>query len=211
MENQRTEYIQATEYERSNQRKSQRNGYYERNWTTRVGTLELDVPRTRDGKFSPTLFERYQRNAPDNFTANVMDKLPEEKKHMKYRRWFSKHPYLPAVAVVLFFFVASLFSGWGKGTELVVSKKDDLIIEGDTVIVPEDIVVSGDLFIKNGNLKVIGQIEGDVTLVNGELLSENEMTASIDNISGELKQIDRALKWAWYEVNKFVSDLFSFN
>ncbi|HLS36388.1 MAG TPA: zf-HC2 domain-containing protein [Bacillota bacterium] len=150
-------------------------------------------------------------NAPDNFTANVMDKLPEEKKHMKYRRWFSKHPYLPAVAVVLFFFVASLFSGWGKGTELVVSKKDDLIIEGDTVIVPEDIVVSGDLFIKNGNLKVIGQIEGDVTLVNGELLSENEMTASIDNISGELKQIDRALKWAWYEVNKFVSDLFSFN
>src|SRR5690625_2132154 len=62
MENQRTEYIQATEYERSNQRKSQRNGYYERNWTTRVGTLELDVPRTRDGKFSPTLFERYQRN-----------------------------------------------------------------------------------------------------------------------------------------------------
>ena len=62
MENQRTEYIQATEYERSNQRKSQRNGYYERNWTTRVGTLELSVPRTRDGKFSPTLFERYQRN-----------------------------------------------------------------------------------------------------------------------------------------------------
>src|SRR5690625_3235559 len=62
MENQRTEYIQATEYERSNQRKSQRNDYYERNWTTRVGTLELSVPRTRDGKFSPTLFERYQRN-----------------------------------------------------------------------------------------------------------------------------------------------------
>jgi len=62
MENQRTEYIQATEYERSDKRISQRNGYYERSWTTRVGTLELSVPRTRDGKFSPTLFERYQRN-----------------------------------------------------------------------------------------------------------------------------------------------------
>ena len=27
-----------------------------------VGTLELKVPRTRDGHFSPTVFERYQRN-----------------------------------------------------------------------------------------------------------------------------------------------------
>ena len=42
MENQRTEY-----------RQSQRNGYYERSFTTRVGTLELKVPRTRDGHFHP--------------------------------------------------------------------------------------------------------------------------------------------------------------
>ena len=40
MENQRTEYIQAKEYERTENRQSQRNGYYERSFTTRVGTLE---------------------------------------------------------------------------------------------------------------------------------------------------------------------------
>ena len=62
MENQRTEYIQADDYERSESRQSQRNGYYEREFTTRVGTLNLKVPRTRDGEFSPTVFERYQRN-----------------------------------------------------------------------------------------------------------------------------------------------------
>ena len=56
MENQRTEYIQAKEYERTENRQSQRNGYYERSFTTRV------APRTRDGHFSPTVFERYQRN-----------------------------------------------------------------------------------------------------------------------------------------------------
>ena len=50
MENQRTEYIQAKEYERTENRR-QRNGYYERSFTTRVGTLELKVPRTRDGHF----------------------------------------------------------------------------------------------------------------------------------------------------------------
>ena len=52
MENQRTEYIQAKEYERTENRQSQRNGYYERA-LRRVGTLELKVPRTRDGHFHP--------------------------------------------------------------------------------------------------------------------------------------------------------------
>ena len=32
MENQRTEYIQAKEYERTENRQSQRNGYYERSF-----------------------------------------------------------------------------------------------------------------------------------------------------------------------------------
>ncbi len=62
MENQRDDYIGVKEYERNGQRVSQRNGYYERSFTTRVGTLDLMVPRTRDGGFSPDLFERYQRN-----------------------------------------------------------------------------------------------------------------------------------------------------
>src|SRR5699024_3880016 len=62
MEEQRTQYIKANEYERSDERVSQRNGYYKRGWTTRIGTLDLEVPRTRDGKFSPNVFERYRRN-----------------------------------------------------------------------------------------------------------------------------------------------------
>lgn len=62
MDEQRTDYIQATNYERSDNRISQRNGYYERELTTRIGSLELKVPRTRDGEFTPTVFERYQRN-----------------------------------------------------------------------------------------------------------------------------------------------------
>lgn len=62
MEQQRDEYVGAGEYERSNARNTYRNGYYERSYTTRIGTLELLVPRTRDGQFSPTIFDRYQRH-----------------------------------------------------------------------------------------------------------------------------------------------------
>lgn len=158
-----------------------------------------------------TLIQSNQKlKAPINFTENVMKRLPQEKKHMKYRRWFNKHPYLATALVLLFFLIGSLFSGWGKDQELVVSKADNLIIEGNTVIVPEDIVVNGDLFIKNGNLKVKGQIEGNVTLVKGELLTDKGLSASLDNISGELKHIDQALKWAWYELNNFFEKLLSF-
>uniref|UniRef100_UPI0035D9073F transposase n=1 Tax=Globicatella sulfidifaciens TaxID=136093 RepID=UPI0035D9073F len=39
-----------------------RNGYYDRDYTTKLGTLNLRVPKSEDGKFSTEIFERYQRN-----------------------------------------------------------------------------------------------------------------------------------------------------
>ena len=62
MENQRTEYIQAKEYERTENRQSQRNGYYEAQLYDTCRHAKLKVPRTRDGHFHPQCFERYQRN-----------------------------------------------------------------------------------------------------------------------------------------------------
>lgn len=61
MEKERNDYLQAEAYERNETRTGQRNGYYERDYTLAIGKIQLKVPRTRDGKFSTTLFERYQR------------------------------------------------------------------------------------------------------------------------------------------------------
>ena len=60
MERERDEYINVDNDSRGEQRVSYRNGYYDRSYTTRIGTLDLIVPRTGDGKFSPSIFERYQ-------------------------------------------------------------------------------------------------------------------------------------------------------
>ena len=57
-----TEHLQAEPGEQTDQRRGYRNGSYERRLTTRVGTLELEVPRDREGTFQPSLFKRYQRN-----------------------------------------------------------------------------------------------------------------------------------------------------
>ena len=62
MEKERDAYINADNYSRVDERVSSRNGYYDRNYTTRIGRLELVFPRTHDGEFSSSVFERYQHN-----------------------------------------------------------------------------------------------------------------------------------------------------
>lgn len=57
-----TDHLGVQPHERSDDRQGYRNGYRERELTTRVGTLTLRVPRVRDGSFSPELFARYQRS-----------------------------------------------------------------------------------------------------------------------------------------------------
>lgn len=57
-----TDQLQAAPYERSEDRQGYRNGSYTRRMTTRVGTIELEVPRVRDGDFSTEMFQRYQRS-----------------------------------------------------------------------------------------------------------------------------------------------------
>jgi len=62
MEAERDVHVGAGPFERTGIRRTQRNGYKPRTLVTRVGTLELRVPQTRDGRFFPSLLERYQRS-----------------------------------------------------------------------------------------------------------------------------------------------------
>ncbi|NIP73878.1 MAG: IS256 family transposase, partial [Gammaproteobacteria bacterium] len=57
-----TQHLGAGPHERSPERRGRRNGHYRRVLTTRVGSIELKVPRDREGRFQTELFERYQRS-----------------------------------------------------------------------------------------------------------------------------------------------------
>jgi putative transposase len=57
-------FLNVQPYQRSEQRVDQANGFYRRRLTTRVGVLELAVPRTRSGHFHPQVLARYQRREP---------------------------------------------------------------------------------------------------------------------------------------------------
>ena len=62
LEAEMTEALAAERSERVDGRLGYRSGSYGRSLVTRVGTIELRVPRDRAGLFSTELFERYQRS-----------------------------------------------------------------------------------------------------------------------------------------------------
>ena len=62
MEAEMTEFIGADPHERTDNRKGYRNGFKPRILRTRIGELNLLVPKDREGRFSSSLFNRYQRN-----------------------------------------------------------------------------------------------------------------------------------------------------
>lgn len=53
--------IGADRYERSEERTTQRNGYRSRLWDTRVGSVELAVPKLRQGSYFPSFLEPRRR------------------------------------------------------------------------------------------------------------------------------------------------------
>lgn len=55
-------FLGAGRWERTGERQGWRNGTKRRRLHTRVGTIELRVPKDREGRFQPSLFERYQRS-----------------------------------------------------------------------------------------------------------------------------------------------------
>jgi transposase-like protein len=62
MEAEVTAKVGAEPHERSEDRTTHRNGYRERRWDTRLGTLSLQVPKLREGGYVPSFIEHRKRS-----------------------------------------------------------------------------------------------------------------------------------------------------
>ncbi len=61
MELEVTRQIGAERHERTSERVTYRNGYRTRAWDTRVGTIDLRIPKLRQGSYFPSLLEPRRR------------------------------------------------------------------------------------------------------------------------------------------------------
>lgn len=166
---------------------------------------QLLIDLTEVGEF---ISQATPLQAPPNFVEGVMAKLPEahtaQTKSVKSSRWFRRHPFFAAAALFFILMSASLFSGIGNDQEFSVTDQPNLIIEGETVIVPEGEVVKGDVVVKNGDLRVEGEVDGNVTVIKG-----SKYMASTAVVTGTSEEIDRAFDWLWFKIKETVNNVFS--
>lgn len=139
--------------------------------------------------------------APADFVQKAMKRLPKEKKRGSAKRWFRQHPFIAAAALFFLMMSAALFTSFSEDQQFAFTKQPNLQVQGETVIVPEGTIVNGDLVIRNGDLKVEGELNGDVTIVNGQFM------ASSGVITGEIEEIDQVFEWLWYQIKEVTKDV----
>ena len=134
-----------------------------------------------------------------------MKALPSSRRPAAWTSWVRRHPAVSAAAIFLVVMLSSFVSMWNQSQEFSVSGPDleHVVIEGKKVIVPEGQKVSGDLTVVNGDVQVLGDLDGNLTVIDGHLTP----LASTAHIAGEIKTIDRAVDWFWYKVSSFFGTL----
>ncbi|MFC5407618.1 zf-HC2 domain-containing protein [Cohnella soli] len=143
---------------------------------------------------------------PEDLGDRIMKSLPRKRSSARaWTSWFGRHPAVSAAAIFVVVMLSSFLSMWNQSRELSISGPDlsHVIIEGNKVIVPEGQKVVGDLTVTNGDVQVLGDIDGNLTVIDGEL----KPLASTAHIAGQIKTIDRAVDWFWYKVSSFFGTL----
>ncbi|SEN91082.1 Transmembrane transcriptional regulator (anti-sigma factor RsiW) [Mesobacillus persicus] len=148
--------------------------------------------------------------APEGFTEDIMAKLPKEKRKVELNRWFKNHPFLSAASLFFLLMAGSLFSNWNQEEQFSYSKQPNILVENDTVIVPEGEVVKGDILVRNGKVQIEGEVQGDVTVINGEISGEKYLAAA-GKVTGEISEVNEIFDWIWYHIKTTVKNTFNMN
>lgn len=142
--------------------------------------------------------------APNGFVNNVMAQLPKQKSQANIQKWLRKHPLLSAAALFFILMSATLFSNYGNDDQFSFTKQPNLIVEGETVIVPEGQVIQGDIIVKNGELRIEGEVDGNVTVIKG-----SKYMASTAVVTGTSAEINEVFDWLWFKMKELTNDVFS--
>lgn len=142
--------------------------------------------------------------APSGFVEGVIARMPKETSKVGVKRWFHSHPLLTAAALFMILMSASLFSSFNDDQQFSFTKQPNIVVEGERVIVPAGETVNGDLVVKNGDLQIDGDVNGDVTIING-----TQYMASTANVTGDIEEINQVFDWLWYKIKSGTKEIMS--
>jgi anti-sigma factor RsiW len=144
-----------------------------------------------------------EASSPD-LGERIMKSLPKTRRPAALTSWVRRHPAVSAAAIFMVVMLSSFMSMWNQDQELTVTgPMDHLVIEGNKVTIPEGEKITGDLTVVNGDVQVLGDLEGNLTVIDGNLAP----LASTAHIAGQVKTIDRAVDWFWYKVSSWFGTL----
>jgi len=134
-------------------------------------------------------------------TQRIMDALPVERKRNVWFRWVKRHPAASVAALFGAIMLWSFLTLWNEDQQLLVkgADLDQVIIQGDTVIIPEGRTIHGDLMVRSGKIQVEGDIKGNLVVVDGTV-----NLASTAHISGQITRINQAFGWLWFKMNEWL-------
>ncbi|HET7628073.1 MAG TPA: zf-HC2 domain-containing protein [Bacillales bacterium] len=135
--------------------------------------------------------------APGDLKDKIIERMPNEKRTLKAKRWFQQHPVLTAAALFLLFMSGYLFSLWQGPQQVAVRGSGHVITGGEEVIVPKGVVIRGDLVVRNSDVRIEGKVLGDVTVINGK-----EYLASAGQVTGEIEEVNALFEWLWYQIKQ---------
>lgn len=142
---------------------------------------------------------------PNDFTQSVMARLPKEKTRAGVSRWMRHHPVLTAAALFFLLMSSTLFTNYNDDQQFSFTKQENVIVEGETVIIPEGQVVTGDLVVKNGDVRIDGELDGNLTVING-----SKYMASSAVITGKSEEINEVFDWLWFHIKDGFKEVTSF-
>jgi anti-sigma factor RsiW len=142
-------------------------------------------------------------SAPVGTEEKVMNRLPKKNSTVGIQKWFRRHPGFVAAAVFFLFMSATLVDSFSDDNEFSVTKQPNVIVEGQTVTVPAGEVVQGDLVVKNGDLVIEGEVDGNVTIINGNYMASSAV------VTGQIAEIDQTFERLWYEMKEMGNSLWT--
>ncbi|CAH0347764.1 anti-sigma factor [Bacillus sp. CECT 9360] len=142
-------------------------------------------------------------SAPSDFTQRVRASLPKEKKKIGAERWLKNHPFLTAASLFLVLMAGTMFGTYNQDQSFSVSKQPNLVVENETVIVPLGETVNGDVVVQNGDIRIEGDVKGDVTVING-----HNYLASAGSVTGDIEEVDQIFEWLWFKIKNTSKAIF---